>query len=173
MLGWEENYSSSQFGDFQRLFERLIGALFKSWLWSIIYFFEMVSIWYKKNYITAVLVKASLMHNPLHNLEVTVKRIWFPMCLMPIGVIEQSDNPNTQSTVLHDDVIKRKHFPRYWPFVRGIHLSPVNSLHKAQWRGALMCPLIWALNKQSWGWWYETLSRSLWPHRSVPTTMYC
>ena len=21
----------------------------------------------------------------------------------------------------HDDVIKRKHFPRYWPFVRGIH----------------------------------------------------
>ena len=23
----------------------------------------------------------------------------------------------------HDDVIKRKHFPRYWPFVRGIHWS--------------------------------------------------
>ena len=22
---------------------------------------------------------------------------------------------------LHDDVIKLKHFPRYWPFVRGIH----------------------------------------------------
>ena len=31
----------------------------------------------------------------------------------------------------HDDVIKWKHFPRYWPFVRGIHRSPVNSLHKA------------------------------------------
>ena len=27
----------------------------------------------------------------------------------------------------HDDVIKWKHFPRYWPFVRGIHRSPVNS----------------------------------------------
>ena len=27
----------------------------------------------------------------------------------------------------HDDVIKWKHFPRYWPFVRGIHWSPVNS----------------------------------------------
>ena len=26
---------------------------------------------------------------------------------------------------LHDDVIKWKHFPRYWPFVRGIHRSPV------------------------------------------------
>ena len=25
----------------------------------------------------------------------------------------------------HDDVIKWKHFPHYWPFVRGIHRSPV------------------------------------------------
>ena len=32
----------------------------------------------------------------------------------------------------HDDVIKWKHFPRYWPFVRGIHPSPVNSPHKGQ-----------------------------------------
>ena len=44
----------------------------------------------------------------------------------------------------HDDVIKWKHFPRYWPFVRGIHRSPVNSPHKGQWRGALMLPLICA-----------------------------
>ena len=42
----------------------------------------------------------------------------------------------------HDDVIKWKHFPRYWPFVRGIHRSPVNSPHKGQWRGALMFSLI-------------------------------
>ena len=42
----------------------------------------------------------------------------------------------------HDDVIKWKHFPRYWPFVRGIHRLPVNSLHKGQWRGALMFSLI-------------------------------
>ena len=41
----------------------------------------------------------------------------------------------------HDDVIKWKHFPRYWPFVRGIHRSPVNSPHKGQWRGALMFSL--------------------------------
>ena len=25
----------------------------------------------------------------------------------------------------HDDIIKWKHFPRYWPFVRGIHRKPV------------------------------------------------
>ena len=42
----------------------------------------------------------------------------------------------------HDDVIKWKHFPRNWPFVRGIHRSPVNSPHKGQWRGALMFTLI-------------------------------
>ena len=44
----------------------------------------------------------------------------------------------------HDDVMKWKHFPRYWPFVRGIHRSPVNSPHKGQWRGALMFYLICA-----------------------------
>ena len=38
----------------------------------------------------------------------------------------------------HDDIIKWKHFPRYWPFVWGIHRSPMNSPHKGQWRGALM-----------------------------------
>ena len=35
---------------------------------------------------------------------------------------------------LNYDVIKWKHFPRYWPFVRGIHLSLVDSPHKGQWR---------------------------------------
>ena len=44
--------------------------------------------------------------------------------------------------VLQDDLIKWKHFPRYWAFVRGIHRSPVNSPHKGQWRGALMFSLI-------------------------------
>ena len=42
----------------------------------------------------------------------------------------------------HDNVIKWKHFPRHWPFVRGINRSPVNSPHKGQWRKALMFTLI-------------------------------
>ena len=46
--------------------------------------------------------------------------------------------------LMHDDVIKWKHFLCYWPFARGIHRSPVNSLHKGQWRGALMFSLICA-----------------------------
>ena len=105
--------------------------------------------------------------------------------------------------LLHDDVIKWKHFPRYWPFVRGIHRSAVNSPHKGQWRGALKflwsvpwingwvnnhkagdlsgefpsqrpvtrsfeVSLIGALNKrlskQSWSWWFEPPSCSLWRH---------
>ena len=45
---------------------------------------------------------------------------------------------------IHDDVIKWKHFPRYWPFVRGIHRSPVNSPQKGQRHGALMFSLICA-----------------------------
>ena len=49
----------------------------------------------------------------------------------------RSQEPN-----FHDDVIEWKHFPRYWPFVRGIHRSPVNSPHKGQWCGALMFSLI-------------------------------
>ena len=55
----------------------------------------------------------------------------------------------------HDDVIKWKHFPRNWPFVRGIHRSPVNSPHKGQWRGALMFSLIcvwindWVNNREA------------------------
>ena len=36
-----------------------------------------------------------------------------------------------------------KHFPCNWPFVRGIHRSPVNSPHKSQWRDALMFSLIY------------------------------
>ena len=44
----------------------------------------------------------------------------------------------------HNDVIKWKHFLRYWPFVWGIHLSPVNSPHKGQWHGTLIFSLIWA-----------------------------
>ena len=55
----------------------------------------------------------------------------------------------------HDDVIEWKHFPRYWPFVRGIHRSPVNSPHEGQWCGALMFSLIcvwinsWVNNREA------------------------
>ena len=62
---------------------------------------------------------------------------------------------NQHSWFIHDDVIKWKHFPLNWPFVRGIHRSPVNSLHKGLWRGTLMLSLIcvwindWVNNREA------------------------
>ena len=73
---------------------------------------------------------------------------WFG--LSPIGV-----SIVVHLQTIHDDVIKWKHFPRYWPFVRGIHRSPANSPHKGQWRGALMFSLIcvwingWVSNREA------------------------
>ena len=56
----------------------------------------------------------------------------------------QQQNLHGKWALWHDDVIKWKHFPRYWPFVRGIHRSTVDSPHKGQWRGALMFSLMCA-----------------------------
>ena len=47
-------------------------------------------------------------------------------------------------TAFHDDVVKWKHFPHHWPFVRGIQQWPVDSPHKGQWCGALKFSLICA-----------------------------
>ena len=91
------------------------------------------------------------------------------------NIAQRTHDELITSRRFHDDVIKWKHFLRYWPFVRGIHKSPVNSLHKGQWRGALMFSLICALNKrlskQEWGWWFEMPSRSLWRHCNVGVIM--
>ena len=64
-------------------------------------------------------------------------------------------NMNTNSVITHYDVIKWKHLPRYWPFVRRIHRSPVNYPYKGQWRGALVFSLIcswihgWVNNREA------------------------
>ena len=65
------------------------------------------------------------------------------------------------SLAWNGDVIKWKHFPRYWPLVWGIHWSPVNSLHKGQWRGALMFSLICASRN---GWVNNPYAGDLRPH---------
>ena len=68
--------------------------------------------------------------------------VWLQMAKRDLAIFRQ--------LTVHEDVIKWKHFPRYWLFVRGIHWSPVNSSHKGQWRGAFMFS--------------STPSRSLWRH---------
>ena len=91
-------------------------------------------------------------------------------CLFTTVMIAITDIMLLRTGPFHDDVIKWRHFPRYWPFMRGIHRSPENSPHNGQWRGALVLSdlrLNKRFSKQLWGWWFETASRPLWRHRYV------
>ena len=68
----------------------------------------------------------------------------------------------------HDDVIKWKHFPRYWPFVRGI---PSQRPVTRSFDVFFDMHLNKRLSKQSWGWWFETLSSPLWCHSNEAITL--
>ena len=58
--------------------------------------------------------------------------------------VVRADRKSKYTSQKHDDVIKWKHFPCYWLFVRGIHRSPVNSPQRGQWPGVLMvCICTW------------------------------
>ena len=82
-----------------------------------------------------------------------VLKLWHGIEFMLIYILRYS----------HDDVIKSKHFPRYWPFVRWIH-----------WRLPGVVTRIFdvffdlrlnkRLSKQSRHLWFETPSHSLWRH---------
>ena len=66
------------------------------------------------------------------------------------------------ATCIYDDIIK--HFPRYWPFVTGEFPSQRPEMRSFDVFFDLR--LHKRLSKQSWGWWSETPSRSLWRHCS-------
>ena len=78
--------------------------------------------------------------------------------------------------VIHDDVIKWKHFPRYCQFLRGIHRFPVNSPYKRPVTRSFDVFFYLRLNtrlrKQSWGCWFETLSRPIWGHCNAPIIIW-
>ena len=65
----------------------------------------------------------------------------------------------------HDDVIKWKYFPRYWPFERGIPGEFPSQRPVARSFDVFfdLYPNK-RLSKQSWGWWFETPPCSLWRH---------
>ena len=70
---------------------------------------------------------------------------------------------------VHDDVIKWKHIPRNWPFVRGIHRSqwiPHTRPVTQSFDVFFDLRLNKRLSRQPWGWWSETPSSSLWRHRN-------
>ena len=62
---------------------------------------------------------------------------------------------NSNKMVLHVDVVNWKHFPRYWPFVRGNSPFTGEFPRKGQWRGAWMISLIctringWVNNREA------------------------
>ena len=91
--------------------------------------------------------------------------------------INENVNVLLIASMIHDYVIKWKHFPRYWPFVRGIHRD--NGEFPAQRPVTLSFDVFFdlrlnkRLSKQSQGWWFETLSRPLWRHRNANTMHFC
>ena len=101
---------------------------------------------------------------------VTFQSPWEFRNLNPVASnFARSNRKRDSCLVDHDGVIKGKHFPRYWPFMRGIHRSRVNSPHIGQWRGALMFSLPYAwingwVNNREPG---EAPSRPLWHHCNV------
>ena len=71
----------------------------------------------------------------------------------------------------HYDVIKWKHFPCYWPFVRefiGPRWIPRTKASDAELRCFLYLRLNKPFSKHWWGWWFETLSRPLWRQSNDP-----
>ena len=70
-----------------------------------------------------------------------------------------------------DDVIKWKHFPRYWPLCgefTGHRWILLTQRPVARSFGVFFDSLICAgkkrLSKETWGWWFDTPSSSLWRH---------
>ena len=103
------------------------------------------------------------------------------LLLVLFGVNFLSYFANPSINTYHDHVIKWKIFPPYWPFVRGIHRSPVNSPHKGQWHGALVFSLTcvwingWVNNRETS---YFRRFRAhydvtvIWAHKRFPTSTH-
>ena len=111
----------------------------------------------------------SLKHNRLSritqdiiiSISYMVNIMFVPDLATPVKILAYLAQEYSQSHTVrvngltHDDVIKWKHFPRYWPFVRGSHRSPVDSPHNRLGRRALMFSLIcawtngWASNREA------------------------
>ena len=116
----------------------------------ILRWLSYLAIWAKWNIIVTIVIKNwTAISSFISDLHTKLRRI--------------SGSVSGLATDPHDDVIKWKHFPRYWPFLRGIHRSPVNSPHKGQWRGALMFSLICARIN---GWVNNRLAGDLRRHRT-------
>ena len=80
-------------------------------------------------------------------------------------LIQSKKSGKTIYRLPHNDVIKWKHFPRYWRFVRGIHRS------SGSFDVFFDLCLNKRLSKPSQCWWFGTPSCSLWRQCNVSASM--
>ena len=103
-----------------------------------------------------LVLKSVLMINDLELHDQSSWSLWPAVLFMTMFemVLLANHRVSADNNQTWRNVIKWKHFPRYWPFVREIH------------RSQLWCFLDLRLNKrlskQSRSWWSETPPRSLW-----------
>ena len=100
----------------------------------MMFFIRLPSAGDKKNILSLYNVSLIVMNKWLHTINVGT-HAYILAKLMWVIIQEE-----------HDDVIKWKN-PAYWPFVTGIHQSPVDSPHKSQWCGALI--IFWSAHEQT------------------------
>ena len=83
--------------------------------------------------------------NPLYIKIKLIRRVDTSLQNAPIGSIRVTIQLfNNRPLQINYDVIKWKHFPRFWPFCVGNSTVTGGSPHKGQWREALMFSLIYA-----------------------------
>ena len=102
-----------------------------------------------------------LLHTRLFKLLRT--RLWYAERLMEgLRLKFESEWISIAYVYFHDDVIKWKHFPRNWPFVRG--KFPTQRPVTRRFDVSFDLGLNKQLRKRPWGWWFERPSWSLWRH---------
>ena len=93
----------SPLGDFNRLFEGLIGELFKIWLWNMFYLFWITSIWPLKCEFLSLLCWLKQAEYSIHFTIKKANKTSFHGASCQLAPFNShSDNLNTQSTVLTD-----------------------------------------------------------------------
>ena len=123
--------------------------------------------------ITNIIMFISFHHNHHHHYHCyhhlsssLLSNSFTKFCVVFLWKLELSDwscalmSKDSYCSGKHDDVIKWKHFPRYWPFVRGIAQRPLTRSFDVFFD---LRPNK-RLSKQSLRWWFETPSGSLWRH---------
>ena len=89
--------------------------------------------------VTVLTIRENDMFSPFAILITNLRLLWLYRYFtwQPFVIYSQ-----IWTKVIHDDVIKWKHFPRYWPFVRGIHRS--RGIHRTKASDAQLWWFLWS-----------------------------